>query len=117
METLLKLCLFGVISVLAASAYALEPRPTHPPVERTMFKVKSMAVPEFLAAFFSDYLKAPYEIDPSVTQAHGGDRISLSIDEPVSRDEVYSRVSTILRDHYGVTVTYADNIYRARMAE
>ncbi len=108
MNKLLTSCAIGFGIVLAASTYA---------ADNVTLSAQSMALPEFLRTFFSHLMKAPYEIDTSVIDAHANDTISLRYEEPLTQDELYERVSDVLRAQYGVEVTRTSHGYSARMAE
>jgi type II secretory pathway component GspD/PulD (secretin) len=108
MNKILTSCAVGFGIVVAATTYA---------ADNVTLSAQSMTVPEFLRTFFSHLMKAPYQIDPSVIDAHANDKISLRYEEPLTQDELYERVSDVLRAQYGVEVTRTSHGYTAHMAE
>lgn len=94
----------GRAEPLIASA---PPKLTGEPVS---VKFEGIRLAAFINTVFSDIFKVPYEIDNSLMQRDL--MVTLSTGEtPLPRDNFYRLVTEVL-GNYGVSVVYANNVYR-----
>lgn len=83
------------------------PRLTGDPVS---VKFEGIRLAAFINTVFGDIFKVPYEIDNSLMQKDL--MVTLSTGEtPLARDSFYRLVTEVLAN-YGVSVVYANNVYR-----
>jgi general secretion pathway protein D len=78
--------------------------------EPVSVKFEGIRLAAFINTVFGDIFKVPYEIDNSLMQKDL--MVTLSTGEtPLPRDSFY-RLTTEVLSNYGVTVVYANNVYR-----
>ncbi|MHB1206502.1 MAG: type II secretion system protein GspD [Rhodospirillaceae bacterium] len=77
--------------------------------EPVSVKFEGIRLAAFINTVFGDILNLTYEIDNSLTTKDI--MVTLSTAEPLSRDNFYRLVTEVL-SNYGVSVIYANNVYR-----